>query len=240
MKDEFVNRLGMFRTATGTLNRPEYLPVWQNQPPQIFTTKATAAMQAVEDLADFTAQQQAVLTGAADRKATEEDELEQEAFRFGGVLAIWLRDQGDTENAAKVDFPLSGWRRMRDETLLQQARLLQQLGEAALATPEATTAEVYGITPAALAKLTKEADDFAAVISNPQQAIAERKARTRQLRDRFNEVESQFQTLDRLIELFHTTPEGRNLIAAWHTSRIIRDLGPGPLTPPSPDQPTAA
>jgi len=40
---------------------------------------------------------------ATEQKQLEEAELEQEAYVFGGVLAIWLRDQSDEENAAKVD-----------------------------------------------------------------------------------------------------------------------------------------
>jgi hypothetical protein len=62
--------------------------------------------------------------------------------------------------------------------------------------------------------------------------MAERAARTRQLRQRFNAVESQFEVLDRLIQLFRATPAGRDLIAAWQTSRVIRDLGRGPSSPP--------
>ena len=47
MQDEFVNRLGMFRTALGTLNDPANQPVWSGQPPLIFTTKVGQAATAV-------------------------------------------------------------------------------------------------------------------------------------------------------------------------------------------------
>ena len=39
MQDEFVNRLGMFQTAQGTLNDPANQTVLSGQPPVIFTTK---------------------------------------------------------------------------------------------------------------------------------------------------------------------------------------------------------
>ena len=76
------------------------------------------------------------------------------------------------------------------------------------------------------------------MITAPQQAIAERKARTAQLRQRFNAVESQFQVLDRLIELFRATPEGRDMTAAWQASRVTRDLGHGPSSQPPEESPT--
>ncbi len=82
----------------------------------------------------------------------------------------------------------------------------------------------------------KGAADYDTVITAPQQAIAERKTRTLQLRERFNAVESQF--LDRLIELFRATPRGRDMIAAWQASRVIRDLGHGPSSQPSEESPT--
>ena len=213
MQDEFVNRLGMFRTALGTHNRPEHQSVQQNQPPAIFATKVAVAQQAVD----------------------EEAELEQEAYVFGGALAIRFLDQGNEENAAKVDLPLSGWRRLRDQQLLEKAKLVHQLGESVTSGPNAATATDHGITPDSLAKLKKETDDYDAVITAPQQAIAERKARTRQLRDRFNAVESQFQTLDRMVQLFRATPAGQDLIAAWQASRVTRDLGRGPSQPPVED-----
>ena len=238
MQDEFVNRLGMFRTALGTLNRPEYKTVWENQPPAIFATKVETVGQAVEDLAEFGRQQETATAGATAQKEIEEAELEQEAYVFGGVLAIWLRDQGDEENAAKVDLTLSGWRRLRDQQLLEKARLVHQLGEGVTTGPDAETAGAYGITTEALEKLKKETADYDTVITAPQQAIAERKARTGQLRQRFNAVESQFQVLDRLIELFRATPEGRDMIAAWQASRVIRDLGHGASSQPAAESPT--
>ena len=238
MKDEFVNRLGMFRTTLGTLNRAEYKPVWENQPPAVFATKVEAAGQAVEELAEFGRQQETATAGATEQKQIEEAELEQEAYVFGGVLAIWLRDQGDEENAAKVDMTISGWRGLRDQQLLEKARLVHQLGEGVTTGADAEAAAAYGITPEALASLKKETDDYDAAITAPQQAIAERKARTRQLRERFNAVESQFQVLDRLIELFRATPTGRDMIAAWQASRVIRDLGHGPSSQPPEESPT--
>jgi len=76
------------------------------------------------------------------------------------------------------------------------------------------------------------------VTTAPQQAIAERKARTQQLRQRFNALESQFQVLDPVIELFCPTREGRDKIAAWQASPVIRDLAHGPSSPSPAENPT--
>ena len=92
----------------------------------------------------------------------------------------------------------------------------------------------YGINAAAVAALTGEIDDYAVVITAPQQSIAERKARTAQLRSRFNAVEARFVALDWLIIQFGATPAGRDLTAAYQASRVIRDLGHGHATPPTP------
>ena len=123
MKDEFVNRLAMFQTCLGTLNSPEHKPTWFNQPPIAITTKVGQAVTAVADLEAFLAQYGADITGAAADKRREEQELEVAAYRLGSALAVWFRDHNDETNAAKVDSPLSGWRRLRGQTLLEAARL---------------------------------------------------------------------------------------------------------------------
>ena len=56
-------------------------------------------------------------------------------------------------------------------------------------------------------------------------------------RQHFNAVESQFQVLDRPVELFRATPQERDMIAAWQASRVIRDLGHGPSSPPPEEDP---
>jgi hypothetical protein len=56
---------------------------------------------------------------AIKQREIEEAELEQEAYVLGGVLAIWLLDQRNDEDAAKVDLTISGWRRLRDQQLLE-------------------------------------------------------------------------------------------------------------------------
>lgn len=228
MKDEFANRMGMFRTALGILNEPTKKPVWHNQPPAIFMAKVTAAEQAVDALGSFLVQHSADITGSAVDKAREEKELEDAAFSLGSTLAIWFRDHDDETSAAQVERPISGWRRMRDQELIVQAKLLRDLAQGVVSGPSAMEAAQYDLTAASVAALSAEIDDYEATLSAPQQAIAARKALTAQFRTRFNEVEANFDQLDKLILRFDKTAAGRDLIAAYQASRTIRDYGSGP------------
>src|SRR5439155_16716732 len=50
VKDEFTNRMGMFKTSLTTLNSAANKPVWLNQPPVVFTAKVADAGVAVTEL----------------------------------------------------------------------------------------------------------------------------------------------------------------------------------------------
>ena len=82
-------------------------------------------------------------------------------------------------------------------------------------------------------------EEYAAVLSAPQTSIADRKALTQQMRDRFNVVETLFAVLDDMILQFGAPAAGRALIAAHKAARIVRDLGAGPSPTPPPTPPPA-
>ncbi len=246
MQDVFANRLAMLLTSRGTLNSPANKAIWFQQEPLIFTTKAEQAFTALDGLAAFAGQQDRTIAGVALDKQREEQELEDAAHLLGGTLAIWFRDQGDETQAAISDLPISRWRHLRNQELLERARQTRDLAQSVVSGPQAATAVTYGVTTAAVTGLTKEIDDYAAVITAPQQSIAERKSLTSQLRDRFNAVEALFAVLDHLILQFGTTPAARLMIAAYQNSRAIRDTGhrastnPTPSPPPPPTEPPSA
>ncbi|MCA9206435.1 MAG: hypothetical protein KDA59_25455 [Planctomycetales bacterium] len=225
MRDREWNRLRMFQTATGILNDEKYKPIWHEQRPLIFTAKVTAIEQAIADFESVARQQETNITGSAADKRREETELEQAAHLLGGALAIWYRDQNNLEDAAKVDMTITDWRKMRDEQLLGQARLLEGLATAVVSGPDAASAADYGVDAAEVALLKKEADDYEAVITAPQQSQASRAAMTRQIVDRANGIERQFEELDRLILQYRRHPNGPDFIAAYQSARVIRDLG---------------
>ena len=233
MKDEVTNRLGAFRTTLDFLNATANKPKWDGLPPLRFTARVAEAVTAVTALAEFCQAQAAVIKGAAMDKAREEKELEDVAFVLGQAVAECCGGMGNEADAARCDFSKSAWRGMRDAALLANAREVIRVAEGLLAGPHAAVAVECGITTASVAACKKEADDYEAVISAPQQAIAGRKATTAQMRDRFNAVEAVFASLDGLVEQF----SDKTFVAGYHAARTVRDLGHGPAaatTPPAP------
>ena len=239
MRDEFTNRLGAFDTTLANLNKAANKSVWFQQPPVVFTAKVADATAAVEDLRDFCRKQQTAITGAAKDKEREEKEAAAVAPTLARALVTWFRDQADETNAAKVDLSESAWPRLRDQVLVDKGRLVRELAQGVVAGPKAAEAVGYGITAAAVASVTKEVEEYAAVVSAPQVSIADRKGLTQQMRDRFNAVEALFAVLDDLILQFGATAAGRALIASHKAARIVRDLGTGPSPTPPPTPPPA-
>lgn len=234
MKDEFTNRLGMFDTTLLNLNTAANKSVWFQKDPKVFTAKVAGAAQAVVDLRKFCQQQSTDITGAAKDKDREGKEALAVTYPLSRALVSWFRDQADETNAAKIDMPESGWKRLRDQPQVDKCRLVRDLAQGVVAGPKATQAADYGITADAVTAVNKEIEEYAAVLSAPQAGIAGRKGLTEQVRDRFNAVEALFATLDDMILQFGGTDAGRDLIASHQAARIIRDLGAGPGQPSTP------
>lgn len=235
MKDSHTNRLGAYRTTLDYLNQASNKPIWQGQPPARFGTLVTQATEAVDALAAFCQEQSAVITGAAQDKKREEEELEFAAHRLGQAVAECCNGIGSHADAARCDFTLSKWRQMRHEHLLANAREVIRIARALLAGPHAAEAGECGITTASVDTCENEANDFAAIIAAPQQAIANRKGHTTLLRARFNEVDALFDRLDSLIIQFPAPA----FIAGYRAARTIRDLGRGPSRDNEPTPPPA-
>jgi len=233
MKDEFTNRLGAFRTTLDFLHATTNRPKWDGQPPLRFTARVAEGVTAVAALAEFCQQQGAVIKGAALDKAREEKELEDAAFMLGQAVVECCRGLGNEADAARCAFSKSAWQGMRNATLLANAREVIRIAGVLLAGADADKATECGIIAATVAACKKGADDYQAVISLPQQAIAGRKATTGQMRDRFNTVEAIFVSLDGLVEQF----TDKTFVAAYHAARTIRDLGHGPGAEPTPPAP---
>ena len=234
MNDSFTNRLGMFRTVADYLFDPANNPKWNGQPPVRFTTRAAEAASAVNALEQFCQQQSTVITGSAADKAREERELEDAAHLLGNAVAECCRTLGDEHGAQQCEFSLSAWRRMRNAHLLGAARTVIASAQSVLSAHPAEAAEC-GITGAAITACTQEADDYEAVISAPQQAIATRKGLTMQMRQRFNDVEAIFASMDGLVDQF----ADQNFVQGYKAARTVRDLGhgPGESEPPPPTPP---
>ena len=233
MKDEFSNRLTMFKTARDLLNLPERKPVWLNVNPTIFTTKVAALDPAITALEAYCQAHGVDITGAALDKDREETDVENLAHQIGRLLVQYFRDQEDETNAATCELSLSQWRGLRDVALIQKAREIHQLA----VTAAAAGGPDYGITSTLASLLDGEIGEYEIVITKPQTSIAQRKALTLGLRAEFKKVEAKFESIDDLILAYNTTEAGRSLIAAYKAARIIRDAGHGPTPPPVPPLP---
>lgn len=231
MNDRYRSRLAMFKASLAVLNLPEYKPLWQRQPPLIFTTKVVATEGLVAALEAAAQAQSTDITGGAADKAQEERELEDVCILYGGTAAMWYRDHGDATNAAKIDLTPSGWRKLAEQELIGQSRVLRDLLQA-IVDSGTGEADDWGLTAEAVASITKESDEFAAAITDPQTARAKRKAQTAALRPQFAAINDALSDLDSLILHFSGAPAGDSLIAAYQNARNIIDRGKGSSTAP--------
>lgn len=179
-------------------------------------------------------------TGSAADKRREEKELEDAAHVLGRLVVRCCRAAGDEAGAATFDLPITGWRKMRDETLLQTARALETKATACAAMPAGVQ---FGITAERVAALKKEADDYEALIVAPDSAISGRAAVTRQLRPAFNAFEARLEEIDDLMLTLRTTAAGALFVSKYEQARSINDRGHGPgedePEPPEPPSPPA-
>lgn len=228
MDDRIANQLASYRARLTSLDKPEHKAIWENQPPLIFTAKVGEARTLTVELADLAAKQSAPITGTTADKKREEQELEDEAHKLGRALVGYAKDQNDETLAAKYDIPVSSWRRLRDEALLQKARQLQEDANTVATGDDAATADQYGVNPAAVAALKSEADDYEAYIVAPQEAIADRSALTASLPVKSRVVRAKFDELEDFLPQFAGTPEGDAFVAAYLASTQIIDRGHGP------------
>ena len=269
MNDRDANRLEMFRTVDATLNLPAHLAVWQNQPPAIFTTQVTQFRGLLADLEATLVARQADITGRAERKRREEEELEWIAFSTGAALAVYYLTQQREDLAAEVDFPLSNWQGLRDADLIARSHLvLNRLrGELAGGSPNpnpgggtitvtdvptndppiSATASLasYDLTTVQANELERELQEYETLVSSPHTSRAARAALTEALKPHFAAINKHLELMDRIILRYRATPAGTNFHNAWTNARQLIDRGHGPSTPPdspAPEtpEPTAA
>lgn len=220
MNSRISNYITSFRTRFACLDLPANRPVWEGQKPQAFTAKAALARQALEVLAKAAAAQSTITTGSAADKQRGEEALEDGAHTVAQALAAWAQDHGDLTLAHKYDQPLSHWRRMRDEELLQQARLLESTVTGVLSLPQAAD---FGLDTDAVNRLRTEIADYEAFIVAPQETIAGRSVLTKSLEDQTRALVRLFDQMEALLPQFNKTPEGAAFTQAFlASSQIIR------------------
>lgn len=231
MKNEFANRLGMARTVQLTLTKAAHIAIWQGQPPAAFGKKAALLPGVIDELSKLISDQETIITGFAELKDTEETELEDLAQETGAVLGSYFEDNHHTDLQAEVEFSISVWRKLIDESLVGRAKIVLARLTTALA-DDAPGLVDYDLSAADITALTTSIADYEKIINSPQAAISGRAALTKVARPRFRKLSTLLGGLDKLVIRFRKTPEGRAFVDAYQAARIVRDLGTGPSTPP--------
>lgn len=232
MNDRIVNQLNMARRALDCLNKPEHSALWAAVPPLIFGTKVTAAGNLLTEAEALAQKQTRATTGTTQDKAREEKELEDICFTLGNALVSCCLDAADAAGAAPYDIPLSAWRALRHEALLQRAEDLAAAIAATIAADPVTAAS-YGLDTLSHSRLLSETSDYRALIVAPDTAIGERAAATRALAAKVKELLAALLPIDRLIIQYQTPPAGEAFVAAYFAARTTYDRGHGPVPEPT-------
>ncbi len=225
MNDYYLNRINMGRRVFACLDAPAHELLWKDQPPLRLTAAISEARVIFQDLETQAQKQSLATSGNAMDKLREEKELEDSAHELARLVVRCCRAAGDEATAAAYDLPISGWRRMRDETLLQTARTLEAKAAQIATTPAGTQ---YGITTARVAELKKEADDYAALIVAPDDAISARAVSQQKNRSHFARFSEALEEIDDLILPLRRTVAGAELVEKYQDARSINDRGRGP------------
>lgn len=225
MHDKQNNQIDCFRARLAFLGQPESEAIWRDQPPIKFTQKAALARTLFAELDDIGGRQSLRITGAAADKDREETDLENTAHTLARALVIFAHDSRNETLAAKYDMPLSGWRRLRDEQLLEKCRQLQADATAASVHADA---QANGVTATAVNILGEAIFDYEQFISAPTVSIGERKSLTARLKTGIRELKALFDQLDGLSLQFRGTPAGDKFVRNWLATAQIIDRGHGP------------
>ncbi|MCB1089645.1 MAG: hypothetical protein KDM63_21575, partial [Verrucomicrobiae bacterium] len=169
-----------------------------------------------------------ITTGSTEDKERVEKTLEDSAYRLARAVVLYATDQENRTLANQYDLAISGWRRMRGETLIQRAGALASDAAGIAAGPDAALAAQYGIGAASATALETAIANYEASIAKPTDAIADRSAITATLPAKTREAGAKFAELEDLLPQFGGTPEGDLFLASYEAASQIIDAGHGP------------
>ena len=141
MDDRINNRLTMVNAAIAVAETPANRLVWDGQPPAEFGTALNALKTGYAAATALAAQAGSATTGAAASKDVAETALENAAFVLARALAFHLKKTGDLTRRAKVNFPLSGFQKLRDQELVARCTEVRNIAQSVTAEPGATDRE---------------------------------------------------------------------------------------------------
>jgi hypothetical protein len=225
MNDELTNKTNMIGACIAVAETAENRLVWDGKTPAAFGTDLAELKTGREDALEIARKAASATTGTADDKATAEAVLETAAFAIARAAANHFKKTGDLTRRAKVNFTRSGIVRLREQALLTTTRDILATATTAKDEPGATD---RGLTPAALAALSKAIGDFERLLNQPRGGIANRNALLADLKTRVAGLMDDIADLDDLVIQFGGTEAGDRFVAAWKKARSIIDAGHGP------------
>lgn len=217
-----TNQLNMAGACINLAIRPDYEPIWKNQPPLDFTDdfgKLQADYAAVTGKAALVEQ---ATGGAGDMKVATETALEEAAFILARALASHFKKTGDLDNLAKVDLTKSAIQKLKTQDLAAKGTDIRDLGTVAVAQPDAAK---RGVTPERIATLTGAIAAFTGVMNAPRGQIVNRNTLLKEIETDTASLLEQLNDLDDLVLQFDGSEVGRRFNEAWKRARVIVDSG---------------
>lgn len=215
----------MVGTCITFANSDDFKPVWDGQEPAAFgedlaiLTTDYGKISAAHSLA------MAATGGGGDEKSLAESTLETLAYTVARACASHFRKSGDADRRGKVNFTKTDIIRLRDRDLVDQAKAIRDIAQAAAAEPGATG---RGITAARIAELTAAIAAFDAILTKPRGQVVNRSALLKEVTTDTAALLEDLRDLDDLIPQFAESESGQRFAQAWQTARIIIDAGHGP------------
>jgi hypothetical protein len=240
MNDRTQNHLNMIGAVLNVARNPEFLPVWQNQPPVDFTQDL---LQLEADFGAASAKAANIAgapTGTADQKDVLETTLENTLHTLCRALAIHFKKTGDLSARAEVHLSPTAIQRLRDRALIALAERTLTLANTAATHPDAPK---RNITPARIATLQGALDAYEAAVNTPRGNIVNRSTIRRELATDVAALLDLTTDLDDLILQLEPSDLTTRFQSAWKQARIILDAGHSPTDEdepqpnPTPTQP---
>ncbi len=226
MEKKKENKLVMLNATMSLLQQKR--DKWKDMPPLL------AATETVKGLLDQLELQKQLVgsdqTGQVIAKDNIQENLIASAFELSSLMTAFAAQTNDPVLQAKVDFPISKLRNMRDNKLGSFCRSLLKL-----ASERETVLQQYGISATQISDLSTSIEAYEQQLPNHRISVSERKAANEKMKTLVSEaMQVTSDQLDRLMIKFKTTDP--DFYTAYLNARKIVDYGirhekpvPGPM-----------
>ncbi|MGE0634908.1 MAG: hypothetical protein AB7G44_12810 [Bacteroidia bacterium] len=176
--------------------------------------------QLILDIEEADGQASENITGVADDKGEERDDLEKIAFKVAGALQSYAKDIKDRKLMLKTRQSLSDFKKMRDGTLNIKARHLHKL-----ATPLLPSLVDYRLTPADVALLETERTEYLDMVPETTDAIIDKQVAGEKVDELMKKADNLLLDVDGYVDSYRF--ENPTLWSDYQLSRAIIDAGGG-------------